>query len=188
MSDPHELVTVAMFGSVGEAEVARMTLEADGVKCYLADAETVNMMWFASNAVGGVKLQVAAEDAPRAQRLLAQHRPRDRGRNVDDYGLEKPQRGSPDTGEADEADDEPVQAGVSADVLVSRAWRAAIIGLVLCPPVLHIWSLCLLAQAVTQQAPVSEQYRGKMTGAAVIDVAALLLIGSLWPMWSLLFS
>jgi hypothetical protein len=188
MSDPHELVTVAMFGSVGEAEVARMTVEAAGVKCYLADAETVNMLWFASNAVGGVKLQVAAEDAARAEQLLAQHRPRVRGRNVDDYGLENPQRGLPATDDADEADDEPVQAGVSADVLVSRAWRAAIIGLVLCPPVLHIWSLCLLAQAVTQEVPVSEQYRGKMKGAAVIDVAALVLVGSLWPMWNLLVS
>jgi hypothetical protein len=73
-----------------------------------------------------------------------------------------------------------------ADALVSQAWRASIIGLVLCPPVLHLWSLWLLAQAMIQEVPVSEAYRTRMTGAFIIDLAALLLIGSLIPMWNLL--
>jgi hypothetical protein len=143
----------------------------------------VNMMWFASNAVGGVKLQVAAADVARAEQLLAR---RQRGRHVDDYGLENPQRSGQAASDEDEADGEPGPGASSADELVNRAWRAAVFGLVLCPPLLHFWSLCLLAEAFTRQTPVSSSHRAKMAGALAIDVAVLLLVGSIYPMWNLL--
>lgn len=186
MSTDQPLVTVATFSSVGEAEVARITLEADGIACFLADAEAVNMLWYASSAIGGVKLQVAARDARAAERLLGSRMRRMRDRAVDDYGL---QRMSPG-GQAQ--DDEPAEHKDAApggpDALVNNAWRAAVFGLILCPPILHLYSLWLLLQAMSLEQQVSEPLRGKMLATIVIDLAAIFLMAGLWPMWKLLLT
>jgi len=181
MSTDQPLVTVATFATAGEAEIARIMLEGHGVPCYLADAELVNMMWLASNAVGGIKLQVAANDVARAEQLLTRRQPSRRHRPVDDYGLEDPQR------PAQPAEDEPGPAAVgdSADMLVIRALRAALLGLVCCPLLLHLWSLLLLTEAVTRNTPVSAEHRGKMLAALMIDVAVLALVAALVLWWSL---
>jgi hypothetical protein len=185
MPTEEPLVTVATFGVVGEAEAARLMLEAEGIECFLADAETVNMLWFASNAIGGVKLQVPASEATRAEQLLARHQPA-RKRNVDDYGLERPRRGTAPSAATTGGGEESDAVALTADALVSRAWRASILGLVLCPPLLHIYSLWLLAQAMSQEKPVSAEYHGRWLASLVIDMAAIIGMASLWPMWNLL--
>jgi hypothetical protein len=184
MASESSFVTVATFASVGEAEVARMMLEGHGVTCFLDGAELVNMVWLASNAVGGVKLQVAADQAAKAEQLLAR---RQRAHAVDDYGLATPQRPAHPAEPEDETEvepDEPTSAD-SADFLVQRAWRAALLGLVLCPPLLHLWSLLLLAEAATRETPVSGTHRGKMMGALAIDLAVLFLGAVLYVIWTL---
>src|SRR5262249_49628477 len=55
-----DLVTVATFWFPGEAHIVRCRLEAAGISVYIADEFTVTMDWFLSNAIGGIKLQVAA--------------------------------------------------------------------------------------------------------------------------------
>ena len=77
-----KLVTVATFDFRAEAEVAKLFLEEQGIQAFLADDNLVGMDWFLSNAVGGVKLQVAASDVDRARDILEQieHRRRDAGR------------------------------------------------------------------------------------------------------------
>jgi len=67
------LVTAATFLSPGEAHVAQNRLQAEGIHAYLADEEAVAMDWMLSNAMGGVKLQVAGTDLERAQGVLAEH-------------------------------------------------------------------------------------------------------------------
>jgi hypothetical protein len=67
-----EMVTVATFRFAHEAELARLHLAEVGITAYIADAETVAMDWLLSNAIGNVKLQVAAKDAEEAAALLAQ--------------------------------------------------------------------------------------------------------------------
>jgi hypothetical protein len=64
-----ELVTVASFWSAGEAYVSRSRLEAAGIHVYLADESLMGGLL--SNAVGGIKLEVAEKDLPRAQQVLA---------------------------------------------------------------------------------------------------------------------
>src|SRR5262245_3733301 len=54
-----DLVTVGTFRDLPEAHALKMRLEAAGIPAYLADAELVAMDWLLSNAVGGVKVQVA---------------------------------------------------------------------------------------------------------------------------------
>lgn len=61
-----ELVTIAAFNTPAEASIVRNQLEAAGIRCFLADKATMNMSWHLGVAVGGVKLQVAKQDATRA--------------------------------------------------------------------------------------------------------------------------
>jgi hypothetical protein len=74
-----DLVTIATFRFLNEAELARMYLNEEGVRSYIADGETVNMDWLLGNALGNIKLQVSSADVERA--LAAKEKwpkPRDR--------------------------------------------------------------------------------------------------------------
>ncbi len=65
-----ELVTVRVFTNVPEAQVACTALVAAGLEASLRDEHVISMQWLYSNAVGGVKLQVPAEQAEEARALL----------------------------------------------------------------------------------------------------------------------
>ena len=65
-----ELVTVATFRFLPEAEAAKLCLEAQGLTAFLADAETVNMDWFLGNAIGNIKLQVPSPQTEAAAAML----------------------------------------------------------------------------------------------------------------------
>jgi membrane protease YdiL (CAAX protease family) len=65
-----DLVTIATFDFTAQANVVKLILEKRGIKVFLADDNLVGMDWFVSNAVGGVKLQVAASDANRAGKII----------------------------------------------------------------------------------------------------------------------
>lgn len=65
------LVTVKTFTYAHEAAIAKSMLRAEGIFCFLKDELTIQANPFYSNALGGVKLQVRASDALKAQRLLS---------------------------------------------------------------------------------------------------------------------
>jgi hypothetical protein len=46
--------------------LAKGSLEAAGIQAYLVDDNMIRMDWFISNLLGGIKLQVRAEDAEAA--------------------------------------------------------------------------------------------------------------------------
>ena len=69
------LVTVATFRDLPEALLAEGRLKAAGIDCCLADDNIVRLDWFLSNLMGGVKLQVAPEDAGKARAELAESAP-----------------------------------------------------------------------------------------------------------------
>jgi hypothetical protein len=75
-----DLVQVANFRFVSEAEAARLFLQDEGISAFLADAETVTMDWFLGNAVGYIKLVVPTSHAPRAAELIAILREKQRAR------------------------------------------------------------------------------------------------------------
>ena len=66
------LVTVARFTDPPAAHVTRALLEANGIDAYLRNEFYVGMDWLHSQAVGGVELQVAAEQAAQAAAIIAQ--------------------------------------------------------------------------------------------------------------------
>ncbi|SEL02024.1 Putative signal transducing protein [Atopomonas hussainii] len=67
-----QLCTIARYSFPHEAHIARASLEAAGIAAYVQDEHTVNMNWLYSNALGGVRLQVAATDVAQALALLGE--------------------------------------------------------------------------------------------------------------------
>jgi len=71
-----QLVTVQRYRDLSEAIVARSVLESAGIVCFLQDENVVRLDWGYSNFIGGMRLQVEAEDEADALELLKQPAPR----------------------------------------------------------------------------------------------------------------
>jgi len=61
---------IARYDGMPEAHIAMGRLAAEGIESWLADEHLVQTDWLYSIAVGGIKLQVANEDAERAVVIL----------------------------------------------------------------------------------------------------------------------
>ena len=72
-----DLKTIARFRDVPAAQLAQSRLEADGIEASLLGLNHVSINWLASQAIGGIRLQVPAEDGERARELLLQDRSED---------------------------------------------------------------------------------------------------------------
>jgi hypothetical protein len=65
-----DLVTVAAFPDVAEAELAKDRLELEGIRAFVIDAQTAGVMPYLTGASGGVRVQVAPADLERAREVL----------------------------------------------------------------------------------------------------------------------
>ncbi len=72
---PDQIVTLRQFRDMPEALLAKGKLESAGIECFLADGNLVRMDWLLSNAIGGLRLQVMAEQAEEARALLDEPMP-----------------------------------------------------------------------------------------------------------------
>ena len=63
-------VTVAKYQYSSEAQIAKGRLEADGIPVFLVDNLTIDTDPLVSNAIGGVKLKVYAENEHEAIEIL----------------------------------------------------------------------------------------------------------------------
>jgi hypothetical protein len=64
-----DLVTIAHFNTVIEAEMAKSQLGAEGIGAFLAGAGTLGVMPYLGPS-GGIQLQVAEDDVERAREVL----------------------------------------------------------------------------------------------------------------------
>ena len=62
--------TIATFSKPEEAHLFRTRLEAAGIQAFVQDENMIQMDWLYSNAIGGVRVQVADEDIETAQEFL----------------------------------------------------------------------------------------------------------------------
>jgi len=62
--------TIAKFQYSSEAQIIKGLLESEGIPVFLSDNFTIDTDPLVSNAIGGVKLKVYAEDALKAQHIL----------------------------------------------------------------------------------------------------------------------
>ena len=69
-SKPNEWVLLRAYSSSLEANVVRSFLNSKGIETRSRDEHIVNINWLYSNAVGGVKVMVAAGELDRAKALL----------------------------------------------------------------------------------------------------------------------
>lgn len=70
---------IAVFQYSSEAQIIKSRLEAEGIEVFLFDQFTVDTDPLVSNAVGGIKLKVWAEDEKRALQIL---------RSISEYSLD----------------------------------------------------------------------------------------------------
>lgn len=61
---------IASYTQMEQAHLAVSKLEGSGVQAWLRDEATANLYWLYSNAIGGVKVEVAEEDVERAREVL----------------------------------------------------------------------------------------------------------------------
>lgn len=65
-----DFTSIRSFDNYVSAHIAMGRLEEDGIKCWLKDENTVTIDPILTNAVGGIKLMVAASQAERALDIL----------------------------------------------------------------------------------------------------------------------
>jgi hypothetical protein len=177
-----ELVTVSVFATPEEAHICKNRLEAEGIDAQLMDAETVGMAWYYGNALGGVKVQVRAEQMDEAQRVLQLHEPVIPG----DTDVER-------TPLSDECwDEDRLQPGhieeaseteSPGDACAGRAFRAAVFGMIALPPLLHLYSLYLLVRLDFSELPLGPRAARRVHIAWVIDVVFVSLVMLLFARW-----
>lgn len=73
--DIEKLVTIEIFSSPWEAQLARACLEAGGIHAVIADEHFLRLYGALSSTLGGLRLQVRSEEAERAAELLRNRRP-----------------------------------------------------------------------------------------------------------------
>lgn len=161
-----ELIVIGSFPDAAQAQLARNLLDEAGIDSTL-DGEAMGTMALGT-ALGGVRLLVREADADRACEIV------DRVMGIDDSDV-------PDE------DDEFEESGEEAEVpsrgqAVRIAWKASIIGLFLCPPALHFYSLgVLLANGCLW--PRGERVDRRAIAALLIDLAMIALAVALaWRM------
>lgn len=65
-----KMPVIASYTKLEDAHLAVSKLAGSGVQAWLLDEATANIYWLYSNAIGGVKVEVAAEDVERAFEVL----------------------------------------------------------------------------------------------------------------------
>jgi hypothetical protein len=65
-----DLVTVASFPDVAEAELAKERLALEGIRAFVIGAQTAGVMPYLASTTGGVRVQVEPKDVERAREML----------------------------------------------------------------------------------------------------------------------
>ena len=151
---PNDLVTVASYWDGNEAQVAKLKLESFGIRAFLANEALVGMAWYYGNAVGGIRLEVAAPDAIRARELLAT--------NVE---FEDPEE------RADFVDDTEELPPNAREANADRALRGALVGMLLVPWQLYV--VWLLIKVFVSDAELRRRHRRNAKVAALISFGCL---------------
>ncbi len=158
-----KLVTVGTYDMPTEAHLAKGLLEANGLTAFLADELTVGVAWHLSNAIGGIKLQVAESDVELATGILAAR---------EDSSIEA-EVGFADLPEVEESESEPLSS--EADKTLDRAVRAALLGFLLLP--LQLYSLWLLGRLLFSSQKVSPHKRRRIRLAVLLNLPMLAILG-----------
>ena len=173
----NELVNVASFADPIEANLAKNNLEAAGVRAFLANEESVGMLWHLGNAMGWIKVQVAHDNVDVARALLNKHiNPADvdarRARGDSPEAAISPNLASSDEAEAGDGhedeneEDEPEPSLTDREKDAERACRGAFVGLLFIPLQVYVFYL-LLKVFVSQERLGGRANRRALLAAAI---------------------
>ncbi len=161
-----ELVTVATFNDPIEAAMARNYLEADGVRAFLLDEQTIATNWGLANAVGGIKLQVYSGTLEQAEFLLSQL-----GGDRDEPPVASTAIATPETAAELREEDEHE---APKDQAVDRLFRVAVFGLVFWP--LQLFARFLLLSLLGMDGPMSPGRRWKVWVSVLLNFPLIAVI------------
>lgn len=65
-----DLVTVATFSTIIEAEIAKGRLAVEGIRAFVLDQASAGVMPFMAASMGGIRLQVEPKDEAKAKEIL----------------------------------------------------------------------------------------------------------------------
>lgn len=147
MRPPKKEVVVATFDSPHEAELVRVYLASREIESSLKDDTLVGLAQLYSTALGGVKVLVDAEDFEAAEEAIRKYRRAD--------GKRRKRR-----------------RRVSEDDIARRAFRAAIIGIFVCPGAFHVYAIWLVTTLRANRLTKS----GRRSAIAAVVVSALALL------------
>jgi len=196
-----KLVALARFTAPFEAEAAKNRLEAEGIPVFMQGDITVGALAGLGGIGGMIELEVFEEDRERAAEILRQHsdemnapaeheddevppapdsenitpRPPAHWTHADD-GLAHAQE-DPFADTEDDHVDEVLDYKLSLDAIATRAWRAAVLGLFLCPPLLHLYSLWTLARLAMMPGELSPAGLRKVYFSLLIDGVVVVVTG-----------
>jgi len=68
--DPEDLVVVATFRTAAEAELAKEILDNEGIRAFLGNEMSANLMPYLSSELVRITLQVSQKNADRARDML----------------------------------------------------------------------------------------------------------------------
>lgn len=174
--DEEGLATLVTFSTLAEAQVAKGMLEAAGVESWIADSETASAAWQMTPAMGGIRLQVARDEIDRARAVFdAEDEPSAASHLGDDDDDESDDRTGEGATAGEEIDPDSLEVPLR-DRMAIRAWKASIVGLVLLPGVLHLYSLALLAMVANLPGPLSPAARRRAIWAVAVDALALVAV------------
>jgi hypothetical protein len=161
--------TVRNYLSPDEAQLARTQLEGAGIDAEVRGDPASRALPFLG-AAEGVALQVEEVDYERAVEMLGQPSTLAEGELAAHPEL-APESNVPSAIARGEATELAPIAGKDA---ASRAFRTAIIGVFLCPGILHLYSAWLLRLSFRDWAKLDASAKRSATAAAIVDALAII--------------
>ncbi len=150
-----KLVTLASYSDPIQARMVSQRLEAVGIPTYVNGDTSAGLLGGFNASIATVKLDVAESDVERAREVLDVPPPAESA--------------APEP--ADEM--EPEEDLNSSEALAERAWRAALLGLITLPGLVHLFSLWLAFKVAGRDDTLSDNGTTKLYGALAIDGVAL---------------
>lgn len=184
-----------------EAELLRQVLERHEIACFVEGLNSASNL-ATKTGVGAIRLWVSAMDLPEARELL---REAEQARDAAWYcercgewvgaGFEwcwkcgqppSKQHAIHPSCHAAGSESEPNQTfshdhdatALEFEDKISRAWRTSVIGLILLPVLLHIFSCVLLCQAIAMRAHMNRRQRYLFAGAWLINGSVFVFVAT----------
>ena len=151
-------VVVARFTNLIDAELAKSVLDGAGIACALQNDHVVGVLPHLYNAVGGVEVCVGEDDVEAARTLLEEPFPKEPPKDPRLSAAD-------DLPEGDEVD-----VPTPADAQATRAFRAAVLALLILPGILNVYSVYLLWTLRRLPGELSARGRRHATLAVVFNL------------------